>query len=150
MIIRLNNLHIYPQYKKKTKKRLGRGIGSGLGKTSGKGHKGQKSRSGFKMHRMFEGGQTPFYRRIPKFGFKKKNFKKKLLVELPVYVLNKFKNFTKVNIILLKKNNLVPFITKRVKIILSGKLSKTIYINDKNISVTYGVKRILKSNLIDN
>ena len=55
--------------KKTTKKRVGRGIGSGLGKTSGRGHKGQKARSGGGVRRGFEGGQTPLYRRLPKRGF---------------------------------------------------------------------------------
>ena len=52
------------------RRRIGRGIGSGLGKTSGKGHKGQKARSGGGVRRGFEGGQTPLYRRLPKRGFK--------------------------------------------------------------------------------
>ncbi|ADP66885.1 50S ribosomal protein L15 [Buchnera aphidicola str. TLW03 (Acyrthosiphon pisum)] len=58
-----------------SRKRLGRGIGSGFGKTSGRGHKGQKSRSGSSIRRGFEGGQMPLYRRLPKFGFnsRKKN-----------------------------------------------------------------------------
>ena len=54
---------------RKSKKRLGRGIGSGLGKTSGKGHKGQKARAGASIRPGFEGGQMPLYRRLPKFGF---------------------------------------------------------------------------------
>ena len=55
--------------KRQTKKRVGRGVGSGLGKTSGRGHKGQKARSGGGVRRGFEGGQTPLYRRLPKRGF---------------------------------------------------------------------------------
>jgi large subunit ribosomal protein L15 len=55
------------------KLRIGRGIGSGLGKTAGKGHKGQKARKGCKLGRGFEGGQTPYFRRIPKFGFKRQS-----------------------------------------------------------------------------
>ena len=55
---------------RKSKKRLGRGIGSGLGKTSGKGHKGQKARAGASIRPGFEGGQMPLYRRLPKFGFR--------------------------------------------------------------------------------
>ena len=58
-----------PAQKTETKKRVGRGIGSGLGKTSGRGHKGQKARSGGGVRRGFEGGQTPLYRRLPKRGF---------------------------------------------------------------------------------
>ena len=63
----LGNLH--PATEKVTKKRVGRGVGSGLGKTSGRGHKGQKARSGGGVRRGFEGGQTPLYRRLPKRGF---------------------------------------------------------------------------------
>lgn len=55
-------------------KRIGRGRGSGLGQTAGKGHKGQLARTGGKVRRGFEGGQTPLYRRLPKFGFNNKNF----------------------------------------------------------------------------
>ena len=58
-----------PAVKRETKKRVGRGTGSGLGKTSGRGHKGQKARSGGGVRRGFEGGQTPLYRRLPKRGF---------------------------------------------------------------------------------
>ena len=58
-----------PAQDKKTKTRVGRGMGSGLGKTSGRGHKGQKARSGGGVRRGFEGGQTPLYRRLPKRGF---------------------------------------------------------------------------------
>ena len=58
-----------PAMKKTKSKRVGRGIGSGLGKTSGRGHKGQKARSGGGVRRGFEGGQTPLYRRLPKRGF---------------------------------------------------------------------------------
>jgi large subunit ribosomal protein L15 len=67
-VLRLNNLQDNPGAVKK-KKRVGRGIGSGRGKTCGRGHKGQKARSGGKIHPLFEGGQTPFYRLIPKRGF---------------------------------------------------------------------------------
>lgn len=61
---------ITPAPNKKTRKRVGRGEGSGLGKQSGRGHKGQKSGSGYSLNRGFEGGQMPLQRRIPKFGFK--------------------------------------------------------------------------------
>ena len=62
--------NLQPAVKKVTRTRVGRGVGSGLGKTSGKGHKGQKARSGGGVRRGFEGGQTPLYRRLPKRGFK--------------------------------------------------------------------------------
>ena len=60
---------------KVVRRRVGRGIGSGLGKTSGRGQKGQKARSGGGVRRGFEGGQTPLYRRLPKRGFKNRNSK---------------------------------------------------------------------------
>ena len=69
------------------RKRLGRGIGSGLGKTSGKGHKGQKARSGGGVRRGFEGGQTPLYRRLPKRGFN--NIHAKNYTEVTLTMLNK-------------------------------------------------------------
>jgi len=78
-----------PAVKKETRKRVGRGIGSGLGKTSGRGHKGQKARSGGGVRRGFEGGQTPLYRRLPKRGFTN-NFAKNY-TEVTLTMLNKSK-----------------------------------------------------------
>ena len=71
------------------KRRVGRGTGSGLGKTSGRGHKGQKARSGGGVRRGFEGGQTPLYRRLPKRGFK--NINSKTYTEVTLTMLNKSK-----------------------------------------------------------
>lgn len=76
-----------PAVKKVNRKRVGRGIGSGLGKTSGKGHKGQKARSGGGVRRGFEGGQTPLYRRLPKRGFT--NIHAKTYTEVTLTMLNK-------------------------------------------------------------
>lgn len=78
-----------PAVKRETKKRVGRGIGSGLGKTSGRGHKGQKARSGGGVRRGFEGGQTPLYRRLPKRGFT--NIHTKNYTEVTLTMLNKSK-----------------------------------------------------------
>ena len=72
-----------------TKKRVGRGMGSGLGKTSGRGHKGQKARTGGGVRRGFEGGQTPLYRRLPKRGFK--NIHAKTYTEVTLTMLNQAK-----------------------------------------------------------
>ncbi len=72
---------------KVTRRRVGRGIGSGLGKTSGRGHKGQKARTGGGVRRGFEGGQTPLYRRLPKRGFK--NINAKNYTEVTLTMLNK-------------------------------------------------------------
>ena len=76
-----------PAQKNKTRTRVGRGIGSGLGKTSGRGHKGQKARSGGGVRRGFEGGQTPLYRRLPKRGFT--NIHAKVYTEVTLTMLNK-------------------------------------------------------------
>ena len=72
--------------KTETRKRVGRGMGSGLGKTSGRGHKGQKARTGGGVRRGFEGGQTPLYRRLPKRGFK--NIHAKTYTEVTLTMLN--------------------------------------------------------------
>ena len=76
-----------PAQKNKTRTRVGRGIGSGLGKTSGRGHKGQKARSGGGVRRGFEGGQTPLFRRLPKRGFT--NIHAKNYTEVTLTMLNK-------------------------------------------------------------
>ena len=76
-----------PAQETENRKRVGRGIGSGLGKTSGRGHKGQKARSGGGVRRGFEGGQTPLYRRLPKRGFT--NIHAKKYTEVTLNMLNK-------------------------------------------------------------
>ena len=78
-----------PSVEKKSRKRLGRGIGSGNGKTAGRGHKGQKARSGGGVRRGFEGGQTPLYRRLPKRGFTNRNSKNytEVTLTMPINLL---------------------------------------------------------------
>ena len=99
---------------KHTKKRVGRGIASGTGKTCGRGHKGQKSRTGGKVQVGFEGGQMPLQRRLPKVGFSsRKNIN---TVELKYDYLDKIKE-TEITIDLLKKHNLVSNKAKKVKLI---------------------------------
>jgi large subunit ribosomal protein L15 len=99
---------------KHTKKRVGRGIASGTGKTCGRGHKGQKSRTGGKVQVGFEGGQMPLQRRLPKVGFStRKNIN---TVELKYDYLDKIKE-KEITIDLLKKHNLVCNKAKKVKII---------------------------------
>ena len=99
---------------KRTKKRVGRGIASGTGKTCGRGHKGQKSRTGGKVQIGFEGGQMPLQRRLPKVGFSsRKNIN---TVELKYDYLDKIKE-TEITINLLKKHNLVSNKAKKVKLI---------------------------------
>lgn len=120
---------------RKNRKRLGRGIGSGFGKTSGRGHKGQKSRSGSSIRRGFEGGQMPLYRRLPKFGFNSR--KKNITAEVR---LSDLSNLTTdiVNIEILKTANIIKKNIKYVKIILSGKIKKSLII--KGIRVTQGAR----------
>ncbi|WWP02408.1 MAG: 50S ribosomal protein L15 [Candidatus Dasytiphilus stammeri] len=101
---------------KKKSKRLGRGIGSGKGKTCGHGHKGQKSRSGGGVRRGFEGGQTPLYRRLPKFGFRSN--KNKLKATISLSDLKNFKYGT-VTLNKLKTARIISLKTKCVKIIAS-------------------------------
>ena len=99
---------------KHTKKRVGRGIASGTGKTCGRGHKGQKSRTGGKVQIGFEGGQMPLQRRLPKVGFSsRKNIN---TVELKYDYLDKIKE-TEITINILKKHNLVSNKAKKVKLI---------------------------------
>ena len=115
-----------------TKKiRVGRGIGSGKGKTSGRGHKGQKSRSGVAI-KSFEGGQMPLYRRLPKRGFnpiKKDSLGKVNLGKIQYFIEKKSINNTdKINLDLLKKLNIVNKISKKLKILGSGDIKNKVII----------------------
>ncbi|XZR52704.1 MAG: 50S ribosomal protein L15 [Enterobacteriaceae bacterium] len=133
----LNNLNSFNNFKI-NKKRLGRGIGSGLGKTCGRGHKGQKSRSGNNIKRGFEGGQMPLYKRLPKFGFISK--KKKYIKELRLFELSKIKN-NYIDIKILKKYKLINNKFKYIKIILTGSINKSIKI--LNLFISKNVKSII-------
>lgn len=112
---------LQPSSVKTTRKRLGRGIGSGLGKTSGKGHKGQKARSGGGVRRGFEGGQTPLYRRLPKRGFK--NIHAKNYTEVTLTMLNKSKA-TDVSAQTLLEEGIIGKINDGIVILATGKLDK--------------------------
>lgn len=103
-------------------KRLGRGIGSGLGKTSGKGHKGQKARSGGGKGPAFEGGQTPLQRRLPKRGFN--NIFRKEYVTVNVSRLNDFADGTEVTPETLKKAGLIKSMRDGVRVLGNGDLKK--------------------------
>ena len=107
--------------KKETKKRVGRGIGSGLGKTSGRGHKGQKARSGGGVRRGFEGGQTPLYRRLPKRGFT--NIHAKTYTEVTLTMLNKVKN-EEVTAESLIEDGIISKANDGIVILGTGKLEK--------------------------
>lgn len=105
-----------------TKRRVGRGIGSGLGKTSGKGAKGQKARSGGKIRRGFEGGQTPLYRRIPKRGFTNHFAKEYALVNISD--LEKFDNDSVVDLKVLIEKRIIKDELSGLKILGNGNLTK--------------------------
>ena len=114
-------------------KRVGRGIGSGLGKTAGRGHKGQKSRSGGTVKPGFEGGQMPIQRRVPKFGFTSR--KSLVTAEVRLSELNKV-DADVVDLEALQKSGIVRKNMKFAKIVLSGEISKAITL--KGIKATKG------------
>ncbi len=120
--MRLNNLHP-GKGSNKSAKRKGRGVGSGLGKTCGRGHKGQKSRSGGFHKTGFEGGQMPLQRRLPKYGFSSRTAKFCEELRLDAFENSEFKI---VDLELLRKENFIRRATKKVKIIGSGEITKSI------------------------
>jgi len=128
-----------------TKKRkiVGRGRGSGLGKTSGKGHKGQNARSGGGVRAVFEGGQTPLYRRLPKKGFSNYEFKT-TYATINVSDLNRFENGTVVSPALLKEAGLVKNQLDGIKVLGNGNLEKKLTIQAHKFSKT-AVEKIEKS-----
>lgn len=118
---------------KKAAKRVGRGIGSGLGKTCGRGHKGQKSRSGG-FHKVgFEGGQMPLQRRLPKVGFR--SVTKHETAEVRLHELGKVEADV-IDLLALKKARIIGQGIKRVKVIASGKIEKPVQL--KGLAVTKG------------
>ncbi len=122
------------------KRRVGRGIGSGLGKTSGRGHKGQKSRAGG-FHKVgFEGGQMPLQRRLPKRGFK--SLATPYKAEVRLADLNKLP-VVEIDIIALKQAGLVGDLARVVRVILSGEISKKITL--KGLTATKGAKAAIEA-----
>ena len=119
------------------KKRLGRGIGSGKGKTSGRGHKGQKSRSGVAI-KSFEGGQMPLYRRLPKRGFNSIHSKKNIAVvnlsKIQDVLIKKIGSGSKINISVLKKSKLISKKYTKLKLLGSGDLKNKLEIEVNSIS----------------
>ena len=120
---------------KHAKRRVGRGIGSGLGKTSGRGHKGQKSRAGGYHKVGFEGGQMPMQRRLPKRGFKSHLLK--FNAEVTLAALEQL-GVAEVDLLTLKQAGLVGQLAKTVKVIKSGSLTKPVKLN--GILATAGAK----------
>lgn len=115
-----------PEGARKRMKRVGRGPGSGHGKTAGRGHKGQKARSGGQVHPWFEGGQLPLYRRVPKRGFR--NPLKKVYAIVNLKDLDRFEAGTKVTPALLEEAGLVKNALKGVKVLGEGELRKPLHI----------------------
>jgi len=115
----------------KTKKRVGRGVASGWGKTCGSGHKGQKSRSGGKVKPGFEGGQMPLQMRLPKYGFTSRIGQ--VTSEVRTSELDKVEGGN-ISIETLKKSGVITSGTKRVKIMLSGKVDKKLTIQGLPVS----------------
>ncbi len=125
---------------RKKSKRVGRGIGCTLGKTCGRGHKGQKSRSGG-FHKVgFEGGQMPLQRRLPKIGFT--SLIKKYSAEVRLSELNGL-NSEVIDLKVLIEANIVPIFTKKAKVIQSGILTKAVSI--KGIKVTSGARLTIEA-----
>ncbi len=122
------------------RKRVGRGVGSGLGKTGGRGHKGQKSRSGG-FHKVgFEGGQMPLQRRLPKFGFRSAKAKLTAEVRLPELLLT---DAAVVDIKALIEANVVPEFTKKVKVILSGEIDQAV--KTRGLTFTKGARNAVEA-----
>lgn len=117
---------------KKKAFRVGRGHGSGNGKTSGKGQKGQKSRSGGGVRPGFEGGQMPIYRRLPKRGFT--NIFAKKYTSINVEDLNKFDNGTEITAEVLKENGVIKKINDGIVVLGRGDLNKKVTIKAKRFS----------------
>ena len=117
------------------RKIVGRGRGSGLGKTSGKGHKGQNARSGGGVSAIFEGGQTPLYRRLPKRGFNNYEFQIRYAV-INVSDLNRFENGTVVTPALLKETGVIKNQLDGIKVLGNGTLEKKLTIQAHKFSKT--------------
>ena len=130
-----------PAFGEKTsRKRIGRGMGSGMGKTSGRGHKGQKSRSGGFTKIGFEGGQMPLQRRLPKVGFSSR-----ISIVTSQVTLGQLDKLSEkdINIDVLKKHNLVTKNILRVKVMLSGEINRSI--NLVGIKATNGAKAAIEA-----
>ena len=125
---------------RRLRKRVGRGIGSGLGKTAGRGHKGQKSRSGSRILPGFEGGQQPLQRRLPKFGFTSKVGRTTGEVTLAEVAAA---NADVVTLDVLKEADLVSRKLARVKVILSGSIDKAVTV--QGLGVTKGARAAIEA-----
>ncbi len=125
---------------KTVRKRVGRGIGSGFGKTCGRGHKGQKARSGGFSKVGFEGGQMPLQRRLPKVGFNSR--KAAFMAEIRLGELSKVEGDT-VDLLALKAANIIGHQIKRAKVIDSGKITTVVTI--RGLGVTKGARAAIEA-----
>jgi len=137
--MRLNELSPAPG-SKRDPKRLGRGIGSTTGKTAGRGHKGQKSRSGGYHKVGFEGGQMPLQRRLPKFGFSSRVGR--FSAEVRLHELAKVEADV-IDVAALVKSGVVPVHIRQAKVINSGKLEKAVTL--KGIKATAGARAAIEA-----
>ncbi|PWW45608.1 50S ribosomal protein L15 [Melaminivora alkalimesophila] len=122
------------------RRRIGRGIGSGFGKTGGRGHKGQKSRSGGYHKVGFEGGQMPLQRRLPKRGFKSQTLK--FNAEVTLSALERL-GADEVDVLALKKAGLVDELARVVKVIKSGEITRAVKLS--GIAATAGAKAAIEA-----
>ncbi len=137
-VMRLNTLSPAPGSRKDAK-RVGRGIGSGYGKTAGRGHKGQKSRSGGKVAAGFEGGQMPLQKRLPKYGFSSRIGR--TTAQIRVGELNAVEADV-VDLAALKAADLVKQDVTRARVFLSGELTKAVTV--KGLKVTKGAREAIE------
>ena len=137
-VMRLNTLRPAPGAKKAAK-RVGRGIGSGDGKTAGRGHKGQKSRSGGKVRAGFEGGQMPLQKRLPKYGFTSRMARTTAQIRLSE--LNALDGDV-IDLAVLKSADLVKDNIARARVFLSGDLNKAVTV--KGLAVTKGAREAIE------
>ena len=125
----------------RTSKRVGRGIGSGHGKTAGRGHKGQKSRSGGSVRAGFEGGQMPLQMRLPKFGFSSRIGR--FVAEVRLHEIEGC-GLDTISLDALREANIVPRQTRKAKIILSGELKRKVEV-DASVAVTKGARAAIEA-----
>lgn len=125
---------------KRVKKRICRGIGSGFGKTGGRGHKGHKSRSGYKMCAGFEGGQTPLHRRLPKFGFR--SIKKMMYQVISLSDISTIPEKI-IDVDVLKRYNIIKNKVRLVKIIMPGEIKNPVVIC--NLLLSKGVREAIQN-----
>jgi len=137
--MRLNSLS-KSQGSKTAKKRVGRGIGSGFGKTAGRGHKGQKSRTGGKVPAGFEGGQMPLQMRLPKFGFN--SAIARVTAEIRLSELEKVE-VEVIDLQALKEANIINNSMRRARVMLSGKITKAVTL--KGVGLTAGAKAAIEA-----